>query len=392
MPLHPTSQFLVDDLHASPLLDGRFEGMRLVNFDSVADQRRGCFSLVFRALDQDTGSSVALKFFDPQSMMDVYRLNAFRREHQILHDLLRVSRCLQLASGLNTYLLQIPTAIGSTVTLRCEYFAVEWVDSEIDSYFLCQESFTPIDRLTLFDEIAHSVGVLHSKNVFHRDLKPDNLRMDTRDKRACVIPIDLGTAAKADSTPIQNPYFHTVGAGAYAAPEAHCGLAGNRRLAKYTDMYAIGCMLFELFNRDLHIKAVLSRNANFTVLLTVMGSSINLMLSERDQQSNWNNAIDKMSISFVPVHIDGAGSDVPPGIAQILNEVLLGLTHVDYRQRPSIEWVRRRIQSAIKVLRNEKLYQQRLARTRELRRQRLWKLTQRESRLALALTKVLKAL
>lgn len=228
MPLPSVSQFLVDDLQALPLLDGRFEGMTLVNFNSAQDQRRGCFSLVFRAHDQDNGRDVALKFFDPSRAMDEYRLKAFHREHEILEHLLGVDHCLQLASDLKTYQLQVPIKMGPTISLHCEYFAVEWIEEEIDKYFLCQEQFSALEKLMLFASLAASVEILHLREVFHRDLKPDNLRLAARNGSNDVIPIDLGTAARFSSAPIQTSYADSVGASAYASPEAYCGRRASR--------------------------------------------------------------------------------------------------------------------------------------------------------------------
>lgn len=137
MPLSPNSQLLVNTLQATPLLDGQFENIKLVNFDSVTNQKRGCFSLVFSAHDRVEDSPVALKFYDidPLAMNDSYRRNAYRREHEILQVLLNKERCLQLASALSTFNLVIQIAPGQQVTLPCEYFAVEWIDTDIDDYF-----------------------------------------------------------------------------------------------------------------------------------------------------------------------------------------------------------------------------------------------------------------
>lgn len=392
MSLQPISQFVVDDLQALQLLDGRFEGMELVNYDSIKNERRGCFSLVFRANDRDTGRYVALKFFDPARMNDVYRLNAFRREHEILKGLLGVNRCLQLASGLNTYQLQVHVPEGQTIPLPCEYFAIEWITDEVDKYFFCQEQYSAVEKLSLFTRMALSVNVLHSNDVFHRDLKPDNLRHKKRNGKLDVVAIDLGTAAKFTSDPIQMPYFESAGAPTYASPEARCGLAGNRRLARYTDIYSLGCMLFELFNKDFYLKGLLARNSTFPVLLAALGGSVKRDADEHEQEKSWISAIDTLGNSVVPVPIDDAGSDVPPGIAPMLNELLFGLTHFDYRRRPHIGWVIKRVTSAIKVLENEKLYQARLERLRELRRRRVDKVRQREAKIRQAREKHLKEL
>lgn len=389
MPLPPVSQFLVDHLHALPLLDGRFESPRIVNFNSVADTRRGVLSLVFRARDIDSGKDVALKFFDPSRTNDVYRLNAFNREHEILKGLIGFNRCLQVCSGINEYQLPVPSG-GVIFPFPCRYFAVEWIENEVDAYFLKHGAYTADKRLELLEEIACSIAALHSRGVFHRDLKHDNLRSKSASGRPDIVVIDMGTAAAAESAPIKNAYDHPAGAPAYAAPEALCGLAGNRLIAKSTDLYSLGCMLYELFNPDYFFREIGTKNLNYHVLLDVMRMSVDLSGSERQQLTDWHAALGKMAKSVVPAQLDGPGSDVPPGIAPLLNEVLQGLTNCDYRCRPTLAWVRRRIASARKVLQHEALYQRHLKMVRAQRQRRLDKLRAREARLALAMAKRIK--
>jgi serine/threonine protein kinase len=382
MPLPPNSKYLVDTLQALPLLDGRFEGMRIVNVNSIGDERRGCFSLVFWANDLDTGKPVALKFFDPQRTGDTYRIAAFRREHEILQQLLGSPNCLQLESGLNTYQLPIPTPTGLIVTLPCEYFAIEWVPEEIDDYFLRQQNFSVIDRLYLYCDIVKSVSALHAREVFHRDLKADNIRSDARDGVRTAVPIDMGTAARYESAMIESSYAAQVGALGYASPEAQCGLAGNRKVARLTDYYALGCMLFELFNQDYFFHALRRRNGNYDLLLAAMRALVDSSGDQARQLASWNQAMDRLANTVLPVPIAGPGSDVPPGVAPILNEVLAAVTHTDLRSRPkSLEWVRSKIGSAIRALQNERDYQRRLAHTREMRRRRVERARQREARL-----------
>lgn len=381
MPLPQNSQILTNALEALPLLDGRFSNMKLVNIDSVSDQRRGCFSLVFHAIDAESGRSVALKFFDPESLNNVYRRDAFRRESVILQTLVGADRCLQAASPLSTYDFPLPTPTGPFL-VPCDYFAIEWLDDDVDRYFFNQDEISAFEKLEVFDEIVKGVAVLHSKGVFHRDLKPDNLRVKIENGHRYVVPIDLGTAARVDSQPIQSPYSFPVGHGAYASPEAHCGLAGNRLLAKYTDLFALGCMLFELFNKDLHVQSLLRANPNFQMMLMAMKSRLNASGDDRQQLNDWKRVIDQLGKMYATSNINGPGSSVPPGIAPILNEVMASLTEIDYRRRPTVSWVRHRIEVASKVLRNEKEYQRRLAASRERRKNRLERLAKREMRIA----------
>jgi serine/threonine protein kinase len=289
--------------------------------------------------------------------------------------------CLQLVSGLNTYQLPIPTPTGLVVTLPCEYFAIEWVPEEIDDYFLKQQDFSVIDRLQLYCDIVKSVAAIHARDVFHRDLKADNIRSDSRDGVRVAKPIDMGTAARYESAMIEASYATQVGALGYASPEAQCGLAGNRKVARLTDYYALGCLLFELFNQDYFFFALRRSNSNYDLLLAAMRTLVDSSGDQTRQLVSWNLAMNKFANAVMPVPIAGPGSNVPPGVAPILSEVSAALTHTDLRSRPkSLEWVRSRIGSAIRALQNERDYQRRLARTREMRQRRIERARQREAR------------
>lgn len=380
MTLSQNSQLLVDSLEAMPLLNGRYEKIKLVNFDSFNNEKRGCFSLVFSAHDIVEDVPVALKFYDidPQWINNDYRRRAFRREHDILQVILNKERCLQLSSALSTYDLDITISPGNYATFPCEYFAIEWIEDDIDDYFYRQDQFDPLDKLHLFNELTLAVEALHRCEVCHRDLKPDNLRQYQNALKRVVVAIDLGAAARISSGYLQQNYQHQVGALAYSAPEAICGLAGHRKLAPFTDCYALGCLLFELFNRDLFYRALLSKNPRYQAIQAVMGTQLQGITKEAEQFIAWKRALSRFSAGVEPVRIDGHGSTVPPGIASLLNEVLRSLTHVDFSNRPiDLEWVRVRTWAAIKSLQNEYLYQRRLALSKEMRRRRIEKQRQK---------------
>lgn len=388
MPLNPTCELLVNTLEALPTLDDRFESLKLVNYNSATDKTRGCFSLVFSALDRESGRKVALKFFDPERVMDTYRLEAFRREHEILKGLLGVGRCLQVASDLCRFPLQVPMSGGKSIPITCEYFAIEWIEQEIDQYFLGQEKYSAREKIKLFISLTTSIEALHSHEVFHRDLKPDNLRRNglTNTAQGDVVAIDLGTAAKYTSSRIQPDYSRSVGAFGYAAPETQCGLAGNRRIAKFTDIFALGCMLFELFNKDYYIAACIKANPNYPVWISAMRASISHTNDDRVQLRNWDTLLNSLSMSMISPSLNGTSSDVPPGVGAMLNELCKSLTHVDYRRRPSVAWARARARSALTVLENEVLYQRKLERSRAIRARRVEKARERQNRLELALS------
>lgn len=352
------------------------------NFDSVSNQKRGCFSLVFRAFDRTQSKKVALKFFDPDPslMLDEYRQKAFRREHEILQTLLNKDRCLQLESMFSVFNLSVIPPNGPSITLPCPYFAVEWIDDDIDQYFF-NNLHDPIQKLKLFHEVVLAVETLHRYEVFHRDIKSDNLRSYQKALAIIVVAIDLGTAARVSSGYIQPAYAHSVGAPAYAAPEALCGLAGHRILAPYTDRYALGCLFFELFNKDYCFRAIRSLNSHYEISLSAMGFYISGEKDEEKQLTKWKLAIKKHAGGFKPIVIDETGSDIPKGIASLLIDITNELTNIDFSKRTKLDLVRRKLCTAIHILKSEKLCQYKAKIAREKRLKRKEKLIQREIKL-----------
>jgi serine/threonine protein kinase len=359
--------------------------MKLVNVDA-AGNKRGVFSLVFSADDVVEGKRVALKFYDPDPALtnNVYRIQAFQREHEILQSLLNVNRCLQLASALGTYNLPI-SANGAAIALPCAYFAVDWLDRQIDQHFLDQLAFDGLVKLKLLGSIILAVEALHRNNVFHRDLKPDNLRQITKGETEQVVAIDLGTAARFDSMQLASNYGSSVGAPAYASPEALCGFAGDRNLASFTDVYAVGCMLYELFNPDYYFKALTTLNPTYWPRIAALGFQANQKRTEAERRAVFHAEIGKLVLGVTPVDINRAGSSAPAEIAPMLNDLLHALTHPNFMARCTLPYARTRLQSCIVAITNSRLAKRSQDRLKQERARRRQNQIDKEARLKAAL-------
>ena len=153
MPLSPNSEHLIRTLESLQELDNRYTQIKCVNYNAVTGEIRGVFSLVFKAFDKVNQDFVALKFFDihPAKMFDQYRVDAFRREHEILKSLQNAHRCTQLVSAFSTYKLVIPQGSAVPLEIPCPYFAVAWIELEIDDFFERQDSYDCVEKLRLFN-------------------------------------------------------------------------------------------------------------------------------------------------------------------------------------------------------------------------------------------------
>jgi len=95
--------------------------------------------------------------------------------------------------------------------------------------------------LELLDILAHA----HAQGVVHRDLKPANVLVcGPRDPRPGLKLTDFGIAARIDDTTTAEGRQELVGTPSYMAPEQVSGAAAD--LGPWTDLYALGCVAWEL--------------------------------------------------------------------------------------------------------------------------------------------------
>src|SRR5207253_2412236 len=107
------------------------------------------------------------------------------------------------------------------------------------------------DALTIARQIADALDAAHEKGIVHRDLKPANIKI-TPD--GVVKVLDFGLA-KADGETTASDLSHSptitgdhtrngviLGTAAYMSPEQ----ARGKPVDKRTDIWAFGCVLFEM--------------------------------------------------------------------------------------------------------------------------------------------------
>ncbi|KAJ1132496.1 hypothetical protein NDU88_010805 [Pleurodeles waltl] len=111
-----------------------------------------------------------------------------------------------------------------------------------------EELIFPPGKLSTADKdyiifgMCDGLRYLHSKNVVHQDLKPNNIMVRRSTKEAVII--DLGLAKFVNYTESGNPFSSGQNRGfrQYAAPEAH---AGNIRTRK-SDVWSMGKVIAEV--------------------------------------------------------------------------------------------------------------------------------------------------
>src|SRR4051812_33843907 len=132
-----------------PHSSGRFTPGELVG--------RGGMGSVYRAVDQHTGQTVALKLLHGPGTESA----RFLREAQLLSELRHPGIVKYIAHGL--------TPEGTP------YLAMEWLDGEDLAQRLTHATLTPAQSMLLLLRVTKALAAAHQYGIIHRDLKPANL-------------------------------------------------------------------------------------------------------------------------------------------------------------------------------------------------------------------------
>jgi glutamine cyclotransferase len=103
----------------------------------------------------------------------------------------------------------------------------------------------PIDprrAARIISEVASALDAAHSRGLVHRDIKPGNILLEGSGEQERVFLTDFGLARQVDANTGVTATGAFVGTLDYVAPEQ---IRGERVDAR-ADIYALGCVLFEL--------------------------------------------------------------------------------------------------------------------------------------------------
>jgi Tol biopolymer transport system component len=213
-------------------------GTKLGSYEITAEIGAGGMGEVYQAHDSKLGRDVAIKVLPEAFAHDAERLSRFQREAKMLASLNHPN---------------IATIHGLEQSNGTQYLVMELVSGETLAERVKRDGAVPVEEaLKVAIQIAEALEAAHEKGIIHRDLKPANVKVTPEGK---VKVLDFGLAKAfagdvVDSNPSQSPTLSAVatmqgvllGTAAYMSPEQARGKAVDKR----TDIWAFGCVLYEL--------------------------------------------------------------------------------------------------------------------------------------------------
>jgi Tol biopolymer transport system component len=213
-----------------------FSVQQLGSYKIVSLLGAGGMGEVYQAHDTKLGREVAIKVLPAAFVHDAERLVRFQREARMLASLNHpnIATIYGLEQSAGVHYLVMELVLGQTLAERVSPGArrIEGV-------------------LKIAAQIAEALEAAHEKGVIHRDLKPANVKV-TPEGRVKVLDFGLAKAFAGDSgldlskaptvTAMGTEEGRILGTPAYMSPEQARGKAVDKR----TDIWAFGCVLYEL--------------------------------------------------------------------------------------------------------------------------------------------------
>jgi hypothetical protein len=212
-------------------------GARLGSYHVLSSIGAGGMGEVYRARDTRLERDVALKILPEAFVADSERLARFKREAHLLASLNHpnIAAVYGLEDAGSTPAIVMELVEGPTLAERLE-----------------RQPLAMDEALAIAGQLVSALDAAHDRGIIHRDLKPANIKL--RDDGTVKV-LDFGLAKVVDgggpsTDSSMSPTLSIagtrvgviLGTAAYMAPEQARGRAVDKR----ADVWAFGCVLFEM--------------------------------------------------------------------------------------------------------------------------------------------------
>jgi serine/threonine protein kinase/Tol biopolymer transport system component len=212
-------------------------GTRLGSYEVASQIGAGGMGEVYQAHDTKLGRDVAIKVLPSNFVNDPERLSRFQREARMLAALnypnIAAIYGLEQCDGVTCLVMELVSGDTLAERVKAGPLGIE-------------------EALKIAVQIAEALEAAHEKSIIHRDLKPANVKV-TPEGKVKVLDFGLAKAFASDTTSEDIGNSPTLsmaatmqgvilGTAAYMSPEQARGKACDKR----TDIWAFGCVLYEL--------------------------------------------------------------------------------------------------------------------------------------------------
>ncbi|WP_197356766.1 protein kinase domain-containing protein [Aureliella helgolandensis] len=224
LPLSQRAAVTTQDTGSFPDSADALTGQTLGKYEIFEQVGRGSAGIVYRGQHSTTGRIVAIKVLAPKHATTV-NLRHWQRESRLVA---RIS---------HPHVIQI---LDADRTEAFEYIVFEWLGGGSLSNRINRSPLQPQMIATLLEQIASGCEALHSHNILHLDIKPNNILLDDQLNAKLA---DFGISRSMSET-ISEETTQIVGTPGFMSPEQEGLVKGAINVT--SDVYGIGAVLYAM--------------------------------------------------------------------------------------------------------------------------------------------------
>jgi len=220
----PDLKIVADGSDEPPVIAAELSNLELIG--------RGGMASVYRAYHEKLKREVAVKVLFSDLIKNARYIKRFQIEAG--------------AAGTLNHPHLVPVYDHGVAEDGSPYLVMDLAKGTTLAKLIEKEGFLELERaIEIFTQIAEALQYAHQERVIHRDIKPGNIIVETRDGADFVKVLDFGIAKVV---PVEEKEGHTLthtgelfGTPKYMSPEQCLGDEIDIR----TDIYSLGCLMYE---------------------------------------------------------------------------------------------------------------------------------------------------
>ena len=206
-------------------MDNSYIGKRVdIRYDVISLIGVGGMSNVYKAIDNTTGETVAIKFLKQEFFENEELVRRFKNE----------SKAISLLDNPN-----IIKVVDVNINDNEKYIVVEYIDGiTLKEYIDNRKVLTWQETVSFAGTILSAIGHAHDNGIIHRDIKPHNIML-LRDGTLKIMDFGIARLSTANQKTVTDK---AIGSVHYISPEQVRGKNSDGR----SDIYSIGIMMYEM--------------------------------------------------------------------------------------------------------------------------------------------------
>jgi tRNA A-37 threonylcarbamoyl transferase component Bud32 len=229
----PESTNSTPDLELRALVDRALSS----SYEIGTELGRGGMGIVYRAKDRRLKRTVAIKVLPPELAYRGEIRTRFLREAET---------AAQLSHPNIVPIYSVDERDGIV------YFVMACVDGVNVARKLHEQGRLPIaDARRILKEVGEALAYAHARGVIHRDIKPDNILVDSETGRAMVTDFGIARAVQEGDARLTATGV-AIGTPAFMSPEQ---AAGDKEIDGRSDLYSLGVVAYQMLTGELPFAA-----------------------------------------------------------------------------------------------------------------------------------------